>query len=100
MRHSTIFTLRLEPQVIRIKDAGAEVVRENCERCHENLFTLVDLAHSRYLEDEEALETPCWNCHQETPHGSVNSLSTYPNSRIFPPDDIIPEWIKKQLNQQ
>ncbi len=100
LRHSTIFTLRLEPQVIRIKEAGAEVVRENCERCHENLFTLVDLAHSQYIEGEEALETYCWDCHKETPHGSVNSLSTFPNSRVFAPENLVPEWMEKKLNQK
>ena len=30
LRHSTMFTFRLEPQVIRIKDAGRNVVQENC----------------------------------------------------------------------
>lgn len=98
LRHSTIFTLRWEPQVIRIKDAGAEAVQENCKRCHENVFTLVDLAHSKYPDD--VLQKPCWDCHQETPHGSVNSLSSYPNSRVFAPEDLVPDWMKKQLNQK
>lgn len=100
LRHSTIFTLRLEPQAIRIKQAGADVVQENCKRCHDNLFTLVDLAHSKYLNDEDTYDRPCWDCHQETPHGSVNSLSTYPNSRVFAPDDLVPDWMKQQLNKK
>lgn len=98
MRHSTIFTFRWEPQVIRIKEAGAEAVQENCKRCHENVFTLVDLAHSKY--SDEVLQRPCWDCHQETPHGSVNSLSTFPNSRVFAPENLVPEWMEKQLNQK
>jgi len=39
MRHATMFTLRQEPQVIFIKEAGKEVVQENCIRCHEKLLT-------------------------------------------------------------
>ena len=39
LRHSTIFTLRKEPQVIFIKDAGREVVHKNCIRCHMELIT-------------------------------------------------------------
>jgi len=98
MRHSTIFTLRWEPQVIRIKEAGAEAVQENCKRCHENVFTLVDLAHSKY--SDEIQQKQCWDCHQETPHGSVNSLSTFPNSRVFAPENLVPEWMEKQLNHK
>ncbi|MFA7229321.1 MAG: cytochrome c nitrite reductase small subunit, partial [Melioribacteraceae bacterium] len=37
LRHATYFTMRWEPQVIRIKDAGKEAVQENCIRCHNNI---------------------------------------------------------------
>ena len=33
MRHSTIFTMRTEPQSIIIKEAGARAVQKNCIRC-------------------------------------------------------------------
>ena len=36
LRHATMFTLRLEPQVIFIHEAGREVVHRNCIRCHES----------------------------------------------------------------
>lgn len=98
IRHSTIFTLRLEPQVIRIKEAGAEVVQENCERCHQNLLTVVDAKISEDYHNEEE-EKPCWDCHRETPHGKVNSLSTSQNVKIFGPTEIIPEWMKKYLSK-
>ena len=39
LRHATMFSLRMEPQVIFIKEEGAEVVQQNCVRCHNNLIT-------------------------------------------------------------
>lgn len=95
LRHSTIFTLRLEPQVIRIKEAGAEVVKENCERCHENYLTLID---AKIVEtEEEENEKPCWDCHRETPHGKVSSLSTPQNVKVFGPKEVVPEWMNIHL---
>ena len=40
LRHATIFTLRAEPQVIFIREAGIKVVKDNCVRCHEQQFTV------------------------------------------------------------
>ena len=64
LRHSTMFTFRLEPQTIRIKSMGADV------------------------------EIKCWSCHEETPHGTVNSLSSTPNVNVEKPFDILPEWLQ------
>jgi cytochrome c nitrite reductase small subunit len=76
MRHSFVFTFRLEPQVIRIKESGANAVRENCIRCH-----------SFQVQKANALMDPnsgrqCWDCHRETPHGRGNSLSSTPMARL------------------
>src|SRR5690606_35170681 len=43
MRHATMFTFRMEPQVIQIKEAGSNVVQGNCLRCHG------DQVHQTYL---------------------------------------------------
>jgi cytochrome c nitrite reductase small subunit len=94
LRHSTIFTLRLEPQVIRIKKAGQEVVQGNCERCHENYVTHMELY--RNPNEEENNERPCWECHRETPHGTVSSLSSFPYARVPKLSPIVPDWIKKK----
>jgi cytochrome c nitrite reductase small subunit len=94
LRHATIFTLRREPQVIFIREEGKHVVQENCLRCHDRLLenwkksvnTPVYMAHKsdRY----------CWECHRETPHGRVNSLSSVENARIPVPSSPVPDWIK------
>ena len=87
-RHSTIFTLRLEPQVIRIKEAGAEVVQENCERCHENLLSHIDLLKNQMKLNEDE-EVRCWTCHREVPHGRTNSLSSTPHALLPKQNSIL-----------
>ena len=83
LRHATMFTLRLEPQVIYIHEAGREVVQDNCIRCHSNLITdSVVLARTEVLHDSRT-DRPCWDCHREIPHGRVNSLSSVPNPMLF-----------------
>ena len=96
IRHASMFTFKMEPQVIKIKDAGRKVVQENCIRCHANYLHPVSLrsigAKSIYNESEIL----CWDCHRETPHGKIHSLSSAPN--IIKPGlkPVVPEWIKNK----
>jgi len=94
LRHATIFTLRAEPQVIHIKEAGIEVVQQNCVRCHEQLLLTAQqqINHKGFHSERES--RLCWECHRETPHGRVNSLSIVPNARAPLPESPVPEWIK------
>jgi cytochrome c nitrite reductase small subunit len=88
-RHSTIFTLRLEPQVMKARPEAVEVIQENCLRCHGSLH--------------EAAVTPigtdftrlCTDCHRETPHGRVHSLSATPNAAVPESPDTIADWLRK-----
>jgi cytochrome c nitrite reductase small subunit len=95
LRHATIFTFRLEPQVIRIKEAGIKVVEQNCIRCHSQLVerTLLMTAEGEYVYHKS--DRLCWDCHRETPHGRVNSLSAVPFARIPKLSPVIPEWLYK-----
>lgn len=95
LRHATIFTLRAEPQVIMIKEAGIKVVQENCIRCHEALLTDVHLL--AYNDDtfQHRTDRLCWECHREVPHGRVNSISSVPFARVPVPGSPVPDWIKK-----
>ncbi len=70
MRHASLFTLRLEPQVIQLSEGAVPVVEQNCRRCHEQL---VGEIHARAWTPGD---NRCWDCHREVPHGRVNSLST------------------------
>jgi cytochrome c nitrite reductase small subunit len=38
----------------------------------------------------------CWECHRETPHGRVNSLSSGPYARVPVKGSPLPEWMKKK----
>lgn len=94
LRHSFMFTFRLEPQVIHVKEAGIEVIQENCIRCHVKLVqqsSLVEITGENRMHGAGKL---CWECHRETPHGKVNSLASVPYARVPQPSSIIPEWIE------
>jgi len=96
LRHATMFTFRLEPQVIQIKEAGINVVQENCIRCHEKQVDQSYLSKSINLkEHEKGIGKLCWDCHRETPHGRVKSLSAFPYARVPQLEPVIPEWLQK-----
>jgi cytochrome c nitrite reductase small subunit len=98
LRHATIFTLRAEPQVIFIKEAGKAVVQDNCIRCHEKLVTdnagIARFDSFRHFRTDRA----CVDCHRETPHGRVNSLASVPNAYIPEQNEVVPDWLKKLMN--
>ena len=99
LRHATMFSLRLEPQVIQIKEEGIEVVQENCIRCHENLILTAQQMVSNHEFHSERETRLCWECHRETPHGRVNSLSIVPNALAPLPESPVPGWLK-ELTQE
>ncbi len=96
LRHATMFTLRLEPQVIRIKEEGSEVVQTNCIRCHNDLITDNKmLTKTKTFDHFRTDGRKCWECHREVPHGRFNSLSAAPNAIIPNVKKPIPNWINK-----
>lgn len=94
LRHATYFTLRLEPQVIQIKEAGIGVVQDNCVRCHTHLLDDARLRAYTSSFHHFRNDRLCWECHRETPHGRVNSLSSVPYARVPLPSSPVPEWLK------
>lgn len=95
LRHATIFTMRGEPQVIQIMEEGKEVVQNNCIRCHSNLITDSKLLAKTEEYHHFRNDRQCWECHRETPHGRVNSLSSVPNARVPLLESPVPEWLKE-----
>jgi cytochrome c nitrite reductase small subunit len=97
LRHATIFTLRNEPQVIFIKEAGKNAVQQNCIRCHERNMEKVitknnnNTGINKYYTEERY----CWDCHRDVPHGTVNSLSSVTHSFAPLPQSPVPGWLKK-----
>jgi cytochrome c nitrite reductase small subunit len=100
LRHAAIFTLRKEPQVIFIKDAGKEVVHKNCIRCHTELMTDTKLLGYNSNTQDFRMNRKCWECHRETPHGTVNSLSSVPYARAPLPQSPVPQWMKEIINRK
>ena len=70
LKHSWVFTMRSEPQVLRLSQGAVPVVQANCLRCHAERLEMVRLAG--------AGERKCWDCHDNV-HGSVRSLSASPH---------------------
>ncbi|MGE0267290.1 MAG: cytochrome c nitrite reductase small subunit [Candidatus Omnitrophota bacterium] len=91
LRHSTIYTLRTEPQVIRMHEEGQAVVQSNCIRCHEKLFDGTDLIHGTYEQYVKGDAKLCWQCHREVPHGRVRSLAATPYYHVPQLSDAAPE---------
>lgn len=104
LRHATMFTLRLEPQVIQIKDAGKEAVQKNCIRCHENNIHPISVRALTAKGITDNSEIYCWHCHREVPHGRVNSLSSTPHAVVPDLSSPVPQWItdniKKETNRK
>lgn len=99
LRHATIFTARGEPQVIRIKEAGINVVQENCIRCHRDLIDMVSIVRVTGDNHMTGEGFRCWDCHRETPHGTVNSLAAAPHALVPRMESIVPDWMKKFLKE-
>lgn len=100
LRHATMFTFRLEPQVIQIKEAGKKAVQENCIRCHTDLIHPVSVRaiSNKMIINKE--ETYCWDCHRETPHGRVNSLSSAPYALVPKLTPILPDWLRSSIEKE
>lgn len=99
--HASVFTIRGEPQAMRIKEAGANVVQANCVRCHSNLTEIVLPQTITLASKEHGAGHLCWDCHRDVPHGTRRSISATPNALVPYPDTpdaaaIMPAWLKAQ----
>lgn len=99
LRHATMYSWRLEPQVIRMRKPGQMVVQENCIRCHSQLNSVVGTAvtakQARHGEGKL-----CWDCHRDVPHGPVRGLNSSPNARVPLTDDMpVPDWLQKMTSK-
>ncbi|MEM1137088.1 MAG: cytochrome c nitrite reductase small subunit [Bacteroidota bacterium] len=98
--HATIYTLRAEPQAIIMHEAGREVVQNNCIRCHAGQVIDTKTTAFTASHTKDRLDRTCWECHRETPHGRVKSLSAV-GYHIEPlpikekQELLIPDWLKK-----
>ena len=95
LRHATYFTMRWEPQVMMMQDAGIEVVQQNCLRCHGNLLDEVSAGTVDGANPHANEGLLCWQCHRQTPHGRVHSLASTPYARIPGLSPVVPQWMRE-----
>lgn len=100
LRHSTVFTLRREPQVMMIRQAGINTVQENCKRCHIKVISNVSILNVTGKNHSHGTGKLCWECHSMTPHTHTNSLSSAPFAFVPLPGSPVPDWLKKLLNKE
>lgn len=62
MWDSFVFYSGRVPETIRISRNGADLVKENCTRCHEQMVSLIN-------EDRD-----CWQCHRRLAHRLTGSM--------------------------
>ena len=81
-------------------DESAEVIMNNCIRCHTQLNT--EFVNTGRIDHEMAMAgegKACWDCHREVPHGGTNSLSSTPNALVPYPKSVSPDWLKDMLSK-
>jgi len=94
LRHAGVFTLRAEPQAMKLSAGAIPVVQDNCLRCHESRVSEVS---ARSYENGGQR---CWDCHQDVVHGRVQSLSASPDVSRPPLPSVwtlppLPRWFGK-----
>ena len=100
MKHVGYFVTNSERQAITAEDASAEVIMDNCIRCHTELNTrMVRTGKIDYMLAKRGEGFACWDCHRNVPHGGMNTLSSTPGAETqapIPPSPV-PEWLQKAL---
>ena len=97
MRHVSVFLVRGEEQVLQANDKSAEVIMNNCIRCHTQLNTeFVSTGRIDFMMSKVGEGKACWDCHRDVSHKGV-SLSATPDAIVPYPESPVPEWLKKML---
>lgn len=101
LRHSTVFTLRGEPQRMQAIPEAQAVIYQNCVRCHDQLNQeFVNTGRLTAQEVKHGDNRACWDCHREVPHMGKTSLSATPDALIPYPKSPVPRWLKDHLQQK
>lgn len=101
MKHVAAFVTKSEPQVIKAEEASAQVIMNNCIRCHHQLNTeLVKTGQIDFMMSEVGKGKACWDCHRDVPHGGSNSLSSTPHAIVPYPDSPLPEWLQQRVDKR
>lgn len=95
MRHVALFVTKQERQVITANDESAQVIMNNCVRCHEQLNTeFVETGKISFMQAKTGEGKACWDCHREVPHGGLNALYSTADAQVPYADSPVPAWLK------
>ena len=103
LKHVGYFVTHSERQAIMAEEMSAEVIMDNCIRCHTQLNQeFVKTGRMGYSEQMKAGGKVCWDCHRNVPHGGMNSLSSTPNAEgVTPlPPSPVPNWLQRLMNNE
>lgn len=103
LKHTAYFVAHSEHQAIMAETMSAEVIMDNCIRCHTQLNQeFVETGRINYMMAKKGEGKACWDCHRNVPHGGMNSLSSTPNAEgVTPlPPSPVPEWLQKALGRK
>ena len=103
LKHTAYFVTHSERQAIMAEDASAEVIMDNCIRCHTQLNQeLVKTGRIDYMMAKRGEGVECWHCHRNVPHGGMNSLMSTPGAEgVTPlPPSPVPEWLGGALSNK
>jgi cytochrome c nitrite reductase small subunit len=102
LKHVAYFVTHSERQAIMAEEMSAEVIMDNCIRCHRQLNQeFVKTGRMGYSEQMREGGKVCWDCHRNVPHGGMNSLSSTPNAEgVTPlPPSPVPNWLQNLMNK-
>ena len=103
LKHTAYFVAHSERQAIMAETMSAEVIMDNCIRCHTQLNQeFVETGRIDYMMAKKGEGKACWDCHRNVPHGGMHSLSSTPNDEgVTPlPPSPVPEWLQKALGRK
>ena len=103
MKHVAYFVTHSEHQAIEAEDASAEVIMDNCIRCHKQLNQeFVKTGRIDYMMAKRGEGKACWDCHRNVPHMGMNSLSSTPGAEFVEPmpPDPVPAWLQRALGHK
>lgn len=103
MKHVAYFVTNSERQAIRAENMSAQVIMNNCIRCHTQLNQeFVKTGRIDYMQAMRGEGKACWDCHRNVPHGGMNSLSSTPHAetQVPIPPSPVPEWLQRALGRQ
>ena len=101
MKHVAYYVTHSEHQAIMAEDMSAEVIMNNCIRCHKQLNQeFVKTGRIDYMESKRGEGKACWDCHRNVPHGGMNSLSATSASNVPIPKSPVPKWLQNALSKK